>query len=219
MELNFNPTELRILGCLIEKEMATPEYYPLSLNALTAACNQKSNRAPVMALEETEVVRALDDLRTRGLAMQSSEGVRTPRYRHTLKEKLHLEPEELAVLAELLLRGPQTLGELRTRAERMHPFAGIDAVEEALQELEGRTPALITTLARQPGRREVRHTHLLGRDPEAGAESRDAPQEPARKQVAEENERIASLEAELAALREDVKTLRQEISEFKAQFE
>src|SRR5512137_661443 len=119
MDVILNSMEVRVLGCLIEKEMATPEYYPLTLNALTNACNQKSNRDPVLSLDEAEVVRALDTLRFKQLAVTSADGGRVPKYRHLLAEKLRLSPAELAVIAELLLRGPQTGGELRTRAERM----------------------------------------------------------------------------------------------------
>src|SRR5512136_1710189 len=135
MDSLLNDIEVRVLGCLIEKELATPEYYPLTLNALTNACNQKSNRDPVLNLGEADVVRALDSLRFKQLALLSAEGGRVPKYRHALVEKLRLDPAELALLGELLLRGPQTVGELRARAERMHPFADLTVVEEALQEL------------------------------------------------------------------------------------
>ncbi len=132
MEFTLNPIEVRVLGCLIEKDLATPEYYPLTLNALTNACNQKSNRDPVLALEEADVVRALDSLRFQRLAHHSAEGVRAAKYCHNLEGLLRLEPQDLAVLAELLLRGPQTVGELRGRAERMRSFADLAAVEETL---------------------------------------------------------------------------------------
>ena len=122
MDMILNEHEVRVLGCLIEKELATPEYYPLTLNALTNACNQKSNRDPVLSMAEADVVRALDALRFKQLALLSAEGGRVPKHRHLLAEKLRLTPAELALCCELLLRGPQTLGELRTRAERMHPF-------------------------------------------------------------------------------------------------
>ena len=128
MTMPINAVEARILGALIEKELTTPEYYPLTLNSLTNACNQKSNRDPVMYLDEEEVVRGLDKLRLKGFARLSGEGGRVPKYCHSLGEKLA--PPELAVLAELLLRGPQTLGELRTRCDRMAAFADIAAVEE-----------------------------------------------------------------------------------------
>src|SRR5512137_2099021 len=142
MDSPLNDLEVRVLGCLIEKELATPEYYPLTLNALTNACNQKSNRDPVMALEDADVVRALDSLRFQRLAHQSAEGVRCAKYCHNLEGLLRLEPQELAILAELLLRGPQTVGELRGRAERMAPFPDLAAVEEALASLSEREAPL-----------------------------------------------------------------------------
>ncbi|WP_305043781.1 YceH family protein [Geoalkalibacter sp.] len=219
MDLLLNDVEIRVLGCLLEKEMATPEYYPLTLNALTNACNQKSNRDPVMSLEDADVIRALDALRTRGLAMQSAEGVRVPRYRHTLAEKLHLEPPQLAVLAELLLRGPQTLGELRTRAERMQPLADLAVVEEILGELAEHSPALATQLPRQPGQKENRYAHLLAGSPAVDTAPRGVPPEAARVQVTAVDQRIAQLEEEVAALRLEIAELRQSMSDFRAQFE
>ena len=142
MNAMLNDMEVRVLGCLIEKELTTPEYYPLSLNALTNACNQKSNRDPVLNLEEVEVVRALDSLKFKQLALLSAEGGRVPKYRHTLIEKLRLDPPELAVLAELLLRGPQTVGELRARADRLHAFNELALVEDSLGEMMERAPRL-----------------------------------------------------------------------------
>src|SRR5512135_2764118 len=176
METILTDTEVRVLGCLIEKELATPEYYPLTLNALTAACNQKSNRDPVMQLEETEVVRALDALRFKQLVLLSSEGGRVPKYRHILTEKFRLSGAELALLCELMVRGPQTAGELRSRAERMHPFAGPAAVEEALEELLARNPPLVTWLPRQPGRKEQRYAHLFAGVPEVAGEEQAPPE-------------------------------------------
>lgn len=211
--------EVRVLGCLIEKELATPEYYPLTLNSLTTACNQKSNRDPVMALEESEVVRALDGLKMKHVAIQAADSGRVPRYRHILSERLRFSPAELAILAELLLRGPQTLGELRTRAERMHPFADLAAVEQVLGELAERTPPLVMRLPRQPGRKESRFAHLLAGEPDLSAEERTAPPEGARLQVMAENERIAALELEVATLRAEVGELRQVMEEFRSQFE
>ncbi len=215
----LNDIEVRVLGCLVEKELATPEYYPLSLNSLTTACNQKSNRDPVMELAETEVVRALDSLRFQGLAMHSAEGGRVAKYCHALAAKLHLDPPELAVLAELLLRGPQTLGELRTRAGRMHPFADLPAVEETLRELTDHQPPLVTQLPRQPGRKESRYAHLLAGEPAAESEESAPPAEAARRRVQAEDERIVQLETEVASLREEVAALRRELAEFKGSFE
>ena len=219
MSTILNNIEVRVLGCLMEKEFTTPESYPLSLNALTNACNQKSNRDPVLTLEDSDVVRALDSLRFKQLALQSAEGGRVPKYRHALVEKLRLSPAELAVLAELLLRGPQTGGELRTRAERMHAFPDLTAVEAALEELMGRQIPLVTRLPRQPGRKESRYAQLLAGEPELGAEEFAPPPEGARLKVMAENERLAHMEAEVAALRAEVAVLRLTVEEFKSQFE
>jgi len=218
MEFTLNPIEVRVLGCLIEKDLATPEYYPLTLNALTNACNQKSNRDPAMALEEADVVRALDSLRFQRLAHHSAEGVRAAKYCHNLEGLLRLEPQELAVLAELLLRGPQTVGELRGRAERMRNFADLAAVEETLAALAERQPPLVTRLPRQPGRKEQRFAHLLAGIPETG-EATPPPAEPVRDRVAAENRRLAAVEEEVAALREEMAELRAQLTAFRAQFE
>jgi uncharacterized protein len=219
MEAILNDCEVRVLGCLMEKELATPEYYPLTLNALTNACNQKSNRDPVMGMAETDVVRALDALRFKQLAVVSAEGGRVAKYRHILAEKLRLSPAELALLAELLLRGPQTLGELRTRTERMHTFPDLAAVEDALEELMARTPPLVMRLPRQPGRKEQRLAHLFSGEPEQLADEQAPAPEEARLKVMAENERQEKLEKEVAALREEVAALRLLVEEFKAQFE
>ena len=146
MERLLDDIEARVVGCLVEKDLATPEYYPLTLNALTNACNQKSNRDPVLLLEETDVVRALDSLRQKQMAHQSAEGVRAAKYCHNLEAVLNLDPEDLAILAELLLRGPQTVGELRNRAERMHEVGDLQAVEELLQNLMEREEPLVMRL-------------------------------------------------------------------------
>lgn len=215
--LLLDPVEVRVLGAMIEKEMATPEYYPMSLNALTLACNQKSNRDPVLNLEEPEVVRALDRLRRLGLAMQAAgEGSRVPKFRHALAEKLGLEPEELAVLAELLLRGPQTVGELRNRAERMRPFPDLSAVEMVLQELMDRESPLAIRLPRQPGRKEHRYAHLLAGAPPEEESSEAGAGEYVRMPAAE---RIAAVEGELAALRIEMEEIRREWTAFRKQFE
>ena len=218
MTTTLNATEERVLGALIEKELTTPEYYPLSLNSLTNACNQKSNRDPVLALAETDVVRALDGLRFKGLALQSGDGGRVPKYAHSAGAKLHLDPAELAVLCELLLRGPQTLGELRTRCERMHPFADLGAVEEVLDELAGREQPLAVKLPRQPGRKESRYAQLLGAPPDPSPEP-VVPDEPATLRVREEEGRIGALEAEVARLGAELASLREAFAAFRRQFE
>jgi hypothetical protein len=219
MEMDLDVAEVRVLGCLIEKELATPEYYPLTLNALVNACNQKSNRDPLMYLEEERVLRALDSLRFKQLALLSAEGGRVPKYRHALVEKLRLDPAELSILGELLLRGPQTVGELRARAERMHPFGDLAAVEETIQELMDRTPPLITRLPRQSGRKEQRCAHLFAGVPELVEDGRAAiPEAGGIKVTTDGNERITILEKEIASLRADVEELRRTVEEFKAQF-
>lgn len=215
----LNENEVRVLGSLIEKELTTPEYYPLSLNSLTNACNQKSNRDPVMTLAEEDVVRALDSLRFKQLVVLSADGGRVPKYRHLLAEKLGLMPAELAVICELLVRGPQTVGELRTRGERMCPFGDLAAVEEVLQELIQRENPLIMLMPRQPGRKEGRYAQLFSGLPDTSAEERGAAPETARVRVMAENERISKLEEEVTALRGEVAALQQLMAEFKAQFE
>jgi uncharacterized protein len=219
MDNLLDDVEVRVLGCLIEKELTTPEYYPLTLNALTNACNQKSNRDPVMALAEDEVVRALDGLRFKQLAVVAADGGRVPKYRHLLAEKLGLVPAELALVCEMMVRGPQTVGELRTRGERMHPFADLAVVEEVLGELMGREQPLVARLPRQPGRKESRYAQLLSGEPEFAADESGTPPEAARERVMAEHERIGKLEEEVASLRAEVATLRLAVEEFKAQFE
>ncbi|BCS55289.1 YceH family protein [Geobacter sp. SVR] len=219
MEMMLGPVEVRVLGCLIEKELTTPEYYPLSLNSLTNACNQKSNRDPLMMLDDDSVVRALESLRFKQLAVVSADGGRVPKYRHLAAEKLQLLPGELALVCELLVRGPQTLGELRGRAERMHPFADTAAVEDVLRELMERESPLVARLPRQTGRKEARYAHLFCGQPEIAAEEQSPAPEAARLRVMAENERITRLETEVASLREEVASLRQMVEEFKGQFE
>lgn len=219
MDMTLNDCEVRVLGSLIEKELTTPEYYPLSLNSLTNACNQKSNRDPVMALTEEDVVKALDLLRFRQLVVLSADGGRVSKYRHLLAEKLGLVPAEQAIICELLLRGPQTVGELRTRGERMNPFGDLAAVEEVLQELMERENPLVTLMPRQPGRKEGRYTQLFSGMPDATVEEHVATPEPARVRVMAENERMVRLEEEVAALRGEVAGLQQQMAAFKAQFE
>lgn len=215
MNILLNEIECRVLGCLIEKELATPEYYPLTLNALINACNQKSNRDPVMALDETTVQEALDRLRQKQLAHRSAEGVRAAKYCHNLEGLLRLEPAEMAVLAELLLRGPQTLGELRSRAERMTAFTDLAAAEECVQALLERDEPLVVRLPRQPGRKEHRFAHLLA-GPPAADESL-----PARTDftAATGSDRIAELEGDVAQLRSELDELKKSFEQFRKQFD
>jgi len=219
MDVVLNEVEVRVLGCLIEKEMTTPEYYPLSLNALTNACNQKSNRDPVMALADEDVVRALNRMRFNQLTVVSGESSRVAKYRHLLAENLGLVPAELAIMCELLVRGPQTVGELRTRCERMYPFPDLTAVEDALGELMERENPLVVRLPRQPGRKEARNAHLFSGMPDMAAAEHEVPPEPARVRVLAETGRLTKLEEEVALLRSEVAGLRQAVEEFKKQFE
>ena len=216
MEVTLNGTELRVLGSLIEKELTTPEYYPLSLNALVNACNQKSNRDPVLGLDESEVTRALDSLRFKQYALLSGAGGRVAKYRHALVEKFRFSPAELAILCELMVRGPQTVGELRTRGERMHEFADLAETEAVLEDLMERTPAMVARLPRQAGRKEPRYCQLFSGEPDLSEPA--APAEGGRSGGAE-SEKIASLEQELSGLRQEVSALRQMVTDFKKNFE
>ena len=221
MELQLSVQEARVLGCLIEKEMTTPEYYPLTLNALTNACNQKSNRDPVMALDETDVVRGLDALRFQGLAMQAaSDGGRVPKYKHNLAQKFYLEPEEQAILCELLVRGPQTVGELRNRCERMHTFKNLEEVEGVLHLLTTRKEPLLIKLPRQLGRKENRFAHLFSGAPanEELTGHEPAP-EAARRHVEVQEARILALEEDITKLRSEVTSLTAAFATFRNQFE
>ncbi len=170
-DIMLDPMEARVLGCLIEKHLATPDYYPLSLSALTAACNQRSNREPVMSLNDAEVQVALDALTRKQMAWQrSSAGSRVPKYAHKLSDTVSrtfdFSPPELAVLCLLLLRGPQTVGELRTRSPRLHGFRDLGEVEATLQGLITRADGpFVLELPRQPGQREVRFAHLFSGEP------------------------------------------------------
>lgn len=219
----LNAAEIRVLGSLLEKQITTPDYYPLTLNALTNACNQLTNRDPVVAYDETEVVRALDGLREKRLAVVfTGADSRVAKYKHTLNDRILLTPAETALLGVLMLRGPQTLGELRTRAERLvpAPFASTAEVEEVLNALAARTPQpLVVKLPRQPGTKESRYAHLLS-GPVALAPADPTPRlEPATVVVRAENERIARLEEEIARLRGEIADLKQQFAAFKKQFE
>jgi hypothetical protein len=218
MDLLLQPEEVRVLGSLLEKEVTTPEYYPLSLNALVNACNQKSNRDPVVAFDSNTVERALELLRERGLLLAiTGAGSRVPKYGHRISEKLNLGRRELAILCELMLRGPQTLGELRTRSERMHPFDDLSEVEAVIERL----PELIVKLPRRPGEKEARYAHLLSGTPTLSETEREAP-EPAgadRQDRSDRPERLSALETEVAQLRSELESLKQQFAGFKRQFE
>jgi len=214
----LDEVEVRVLGALLEKEITTPEYYPLSLNALVNACNQKSNRDPVMALDESSVTSALQSLNDKNLAGQSSSAdSRVPKYIHHLQEVFNFDRRESAVLCVLLLRGPQTPGELRGRTERMYRFDDLSVVESALHRLMEREPPLVMKLARQPGTKESRYAHLLSGEPEEWSAPAEA--EPGAFTAGHDDERITRLETELESLRKEVADLRQELRDFRKQFE
>ena len=217
----LNEIEVRVVGSLIEKQVTTPEYYPLTLNALTHACNQTSNRDPVVSFDEKTVVRALDSLREKNLAhVVYGSDSRVPKYKHVLTEAFNLTPQELAVMCVLMLRGAQTIGEIRGRTQRLFEFADLAEVEATLDALMAREPqALVMKLPRQVGQKEARYAHLLA-GPVAVDEQRSAPRpEPATLEVRAENERISKLEAEVETLRQEVAALRQQFDDFRKQFE
>jgi hypothetical protein len=210
--------EVRVLGALLEKDITTPDYYPLSLNALINACNQKSNRDPVMALDESAVRDALDRLNEKNLVGQAtSADSRVPKYAHRLQEVFNFDRREMAVLCVLLLRGPQTPGELRGRTERMYKFDDLGVVESTLHRLMEREPSLVMKLPRQPGTKESRYAHLLAGEMEGW--SAPAETQPIAATGIEDEQRIARLETELESLRKEVADLRQQLEDFRKQFE
>ena len=218
MITELNDIEVRVLGSLVEKQVTTPEYYPLTLNALTLACNQKNNRSPVTSYDESAVAHTLETLREKNLAyVFYGSTSRVPKYKHVLTEVMHLSPAELAVMCVLMLRGPQTPGELATRGARLHEFSGLEEVEATLNSLISREPdELVTRLPRQPGQKETRYAHLLSGEvavetkPEEAAPTRSRPRD---------HDRVAALEAEMAAMKTEMADLRQQFEGFKKQFE
>ena len=219
MDQILTQVEVRVLGSLIEKEITTPEYYPLTLNALVNACNQLSNRDPVVSFDERTVARALESLREKKFAWMVTGIGRVPKYEHRFAEALKLAEQELAVLCVLMLRGSQTVGEIRGRTGRLYEFKELEEVELTLQALMSADPPLVVKLPRQPGTKESRYAHLLAG--EVHVEEREvAPRlEPATLEVRQENERIAKVEEELAQVRGELLELKQQFLEFKRQFE
>ncbi len=221
MALQLSDIEVRVLGALVEKETTTPEYYPLSLNALVNACNQKSNRDPVMTLEEEAVRQALRSLSDRAMARSAGGDSRVAKFEHRLNELYNFHRHEIAVLCVLLLRGPQTPGELRTRAERMYAFEDLEAVQSALHLLMRREPPLVKILPRQPGTKESRYMHLLSGDTAPWQHSVDEPSGEAQtpSKTAQDGDRVAQLEAEITELRRELNTLREQFATFQKQFQ
>jgi len=221
-DILLNQVEARVLGALVEKDITTPDYYPLSLNALVNACNQKNNRDPVMNLDENAVRDALAGLQEMRLAGPAGGAdSRVTKYEHRLQEVFNFTRGETALLCVLLLRGPQTPGELRGRTERLHRFESLDDVHSSLQKLMDRQPALARVLPRQPGTKEARYMHLLSGDagiPESVPDNDSLAAARSHRDGTEES-RIARLEQEIADLRSEIASLRQELASFRARFE
>ena len=216
MNATMNEYELRALGALVEKQIATPDYYPMTLNALVNACNQKNHRDPVVSYDETIVAKALDSLREKNLAyvFHGSEA-RAPKYGHLFPKAFDLSEAETPLMCVLILRGPQTSGELRSRTQHLRSFGSLAEVETLLQGLSLREEPLIVKLPRQPGSRESRFAHLLGGPVEM--EQSEAPPHlaPSVLQRHSENDKIAKLEEEIASLRMELSDLKQQFAELK----
>ncbi len=220
MPLTINETEARVLGSLVEMQLTTPDYYPLTLNALTAACNQKSNRDPVMSLGETEILSAIDSLRDKNLVyLYYGSSSRTVKYKHMLPNVFEIEAPAVALMTLLLLRGPQTAGEMRGRADRLYEFSGIGEVQETLDELARRDDPLIVKLERQPGQKEVRYAHLLSGPVDAAAVSTHSESSRSTSSSNASAGRIGELEEKVEKLSSEMAELRSMFEEFKKQFE
>jgi uncharacterized protein YceH (UPF0502 family) len=214
MDNPIDAVGVRVLGSLIEKEITTPDYYPLTLNALVTACNQTSNRDPVMALDDAAVSRSLDDLTRRSLVrgVHRSDS-RAKRYRQAMSETMKLHPAETAVMGVLMLRGAQTTGEIRTRCARLFEFVDLSHVDVTLQALMTLSPPLVVQLPRRPGQKEVRYSHLLSGEPVI-----DSPEaSPAADKV--ETDRVETLEQDVAVLRAEITELRARFEEFRREFQ
>jgi len=217
MAEDLSETEVRVLGCLVEKQLTTPEYYPLTLNALIAACNQKSNRDPVVSFDEGMVTQALDSLRDKNLVyVFYGSTSRVVKYKHMLPSVYSLEPAETAAITVLMLRGPQTAGEIRGRTDRLYDFEGLGQVQQTLDALAERPEPLVIKLERQPGQKDARFAHLLSGpvDPTSFI----LPRERAAVGGAS-NERIEKLEQEVQRLGAELASLRETVEEFRKQFE
>ena len=209
--MTLSPVEARVLGTLVEKQLTVPDSYPLTLNALISGCNQKTSRSPVMEASETEVQATLDNLKRRNLVIESS-GSRVARYAHNVDSVLKVPSQSVAILTVLMLRGPQTPGELRINCERLHRFADLSAVEAFLQELAARPAgALVVQLARLPGARENRWAHLLSGTPSVNTTPRERAERDPRDETSDRKTletRVAQLESEVAELRAELDKLR-----------
>lgn len=215
----LDEVEVRVLGALVEKQVTTPEYYPLTLNALTQACNQKNNRNPVVMYSDETVSDAIESLRAKNLVyVFYGSTSRVPKYKHMMADIFDLSPQELAIMCVLLLRGHQTVGELRGRSDRLYNFSSLPEVEETLDALAVKEPDnLVLKLPRQPGQKEIRYAHLLSGEIDIShlseTEPSQATDQPPRR------DRVSALEQEVESLRAEVEAIRQEFAEFKKQFE
>jgi len=215
MSGQLTETEARIVGALVEKQLTTPEYYPLTMNALVAACNQKTNREPVVNFDEQTVSRSLEDLRDKNIVyVFYGSTSRVPKYKHMLPQVYELEPSETAVMCVLMLRGPQTIGEIRERTGRLYDFRDLNDVNETLESLAKRDEPLITRLERAPGQKEARYAHLL-----SGEVTSYTPPERSVSRGAANDERVEKLEQELESVKSELSAFKQEFEDFKKQFE
>src|SRR5215472_5917536 len=218
MDIVLNEVEARILGALVEKDITTPDYYPLSLNALVNACNQKNNRDPVMTLDEPAVREALNSLQEKRLAGPASGAdSRVTKFEHRMQEAFNFDRREIAILGVLLLRGPQTPGDLRGRTERMYRFDALDDVVSTLDRLAERDPSLVLMLPRQPGTKESRYTHLFSGTPPEGSVAQ-APSLAAAS-ASSEADRLTRLEEEVSRLGTELSEVQQQLANFRKQFE
>jgi uncharacterized protein len=219
--LILNEYELRVLGALVEKQLATPDYYPMTLNALTNACNQRNHRDPITSFDETTVVRALDALRDKNLTyVFHGSDSRVPKYGHLFSKVYELNQQETAVLIVLMLRGPQTPGELRSRTPHLMTFDSLSQVEETLQNLSTRDEPLVVKLPRVPGTKESRYAHQLGGPVNVEAIAATLTPEPVRASArGGETERVTKLEAEVEVLRSELNELKEQFAAFRKQFE
>ena len=216
MSTTLNEVEARVLGSLVEKQLTTPEYYPLTLNALTAACNQKSNRDPVMSLDDTAILAAIDSLRDKNLVyLYYGSSSRTVKYKHMLPSVYELEAPAVALIALLLLRGAQTGGELRGRSDRLYPFSGLGEVQETLDELARRSEPLVFKLDRQAGQKEARYAHLLSGPIDV---ENIQPQRAESAAPPPSSDRFTALEEEIGRLSGELGRLREEFDKFREQF-
>ncbi len=214
MKIELDDVEARVIGCLIEKEATTPDYYPLTVNALINACNQKTNRHPVVDFDEETVINALDSLRDKNLVyVFFGSSSRVAKYKHLFPKILDLAYPEIAILCVLMLRGPQTPGEIKTRTARLYSFSGIEQVEETLRALQQREEPLVVDLGRGPGQKESRFAHLLSGEVEIPEAAASVPV------IRASSPKMDGLEQQIAELRTELAQLKQQFEEFKSRFE